>query len=66
MITDPVAAIRKEIGDAHGVLVTAVSPKSFEQALGFIRRVSTVSLTGLPPGDFPLPIFAGVLNGWAA
>jgi propanol-preferring alcohol dehydrogenase len=60
---DPVAAIRREIGGAHGVLVTAVSPKAFEQALGFVRRGGTVSLTGLPPGDFPLPIFDVVLNG---
>ena len=63
MTTDPVAAIRKEIGGAHGVLVTAVSPKAFEQALGFVRRGGTVSLTGLPPGGFPLPIFDVVLNG---
>jgi propanol-preferring alcohol dehydrogenase len=61
--TDPVAAIRRQIGGAHGVLVTAVSPKAFEQALGFVRRGGTVSLTGLPPGDFPLPIFDVVLNG---
>ncbi len=60
--TDPVAAIRRQIGGAHGVLVTAVSPKAFEQALGFVRRGGTVSLTGLPPGDFPLPIFDVVLN----
>jgi propanol-preferring alcohol dehydrogenase len=63
MTTDPVAAIRKEIGGAHGVLVTAVSSKAFEQALGFVRRGGTVSLTGLPPGGFPLPIFDVVLNG---
>ena len=60
---DPVAAIRREIGGGHGVLVTAVSPKAFEQALGFVRRRGTVSLTGLPPGDFPLPIFDVVLSG---
>jgi propanol-preferring alcohol dehydrogenase len=61
--TDPVAAIRKETGGAHGVLVTAVSPKAFEQALGFVRRGGTVTLVGLPPGDFPLPIFDVVLRG---
>jgi alcohol dehydrogenase, propanol-preferring len=61
--TDPIAAIQKEIGGAHGVLVTAVSNKAFGQALGFLRRGGTVSLTGLPPGDFPLPIFDVVLNG---
>ncbi|SEK28694.1 alcohol dehydrogenase, propanol-preferring [Stigmatella aurantiaca] len=60
--TDPAAYLKKEIGGAHGVLVTAVSPKAFEQALGMVRRGGTVSLTGLPPGDFPLPIFGMVLN----
>lgn len=60
---DPVAAIRKEIGGGHGVLVTAVSPKAFEQAIGMVRRGGTVSLTGLPPGTFPLSIFDTVLNG---
>jgi len=60
---DPAAFIKKEIGGAHGVLVTAVSPKAFEQALGMVRRGGTISLNGLPPGSFPLPIFDMVLNG---
>ncbi|MEJ0004022.1 MAG: alcohol dehydrogenase AdhP [Pararobbsia sp.] len=60
---DPAAAIKREIGGAHGVLVTAVSPKAFSQALGMVRRGGTVSLNGLPPGDFPLPIFDVVLGG---
>lgn len=47
----------------HGVLVTAVSRSAFAQALGMVRRGGTVSLNGLPPGDFPLPIFSTVLNG---
>ncbi len=61
--TDPAAFLKKEIGGAHGALVTAVSPKAFEQALGMVRRGGTVSLNGLPPGDFPLNIFGMVLNG---
>ena len=61
--TDPAAFLKKEIGGAHGVLVTAVSPKAFSQALGMVRRGGTVSLNGLPPGDFPLPIFDVVLGG---
>ena len=61
--TDPAAYIKEAIGGAHGVLVTAVSPKAFEQSLGMVRRGGTVSLNGLPPGDFPLPIFDMVLNG---
>jgi propanol-preferring alcohol dehydrogenase len=61
--TDAVAYLRKEIGGAHGVLVTAVSPKAFEQATAMVRRGGTVSLNGLPPGQFPLDIFGMVLNG---
>ncbi|WP_153076396.1 alcohol dehydrogenase AdhP [Paraburkholderia bonniea] len=61
--TDPGAYLKKEIGGAHGVLVTAVSPIAFEQALGMVRRGGTVSLNGLPPGSFPLPIFGMVLEG---
>ncbi|HKT90983.1 MAG TPA: zinc-binding dehydrogenase, partial [Paraburkholderia sp.] len=62
-IDDPAKVIQKEIGGAHGVLVTAVSPIAFSQALGMVRRGGTVSLNGLPPGDFPLPIFDMVLGG---
>ena len=61
--TDPVAYLKKEIGGAHGALVTAVSPKAFEQAVGMVRRGGTVSLNGLPPGQFPIDIFGMVLNG---
>ena len=61
--TDPVAQLKKDIGGAHGALVTAVSPKAFEQAVGMVGRGGTVSLNGLPPGDFPLNIFGMVLNG---
>lgn len=60
---DPAAVIQKEIGGVHGVLVTAVSRGAFAQALGMVRRGGTVSLNGLPPGNFPLPIFSTVLNG---
>jgi len=61
--TDPAAYLKREIGGAHGALITAVSPKAFEQALGMVRRGGTVALNGLPPGDFPLNIFGLVLNG---
>jgi len=49
-------------GGAHGVLVTAVSPPAFSQALRFARRRGTVSLVGLPPGEFATPIFDVVLK----
>jgi alcohol dehydrogenase, propanol-preferring len=62
-VTEPVPYLKKETGGAHGVLVTAPSPKAFEQALGMARRGGTVVLHGLPPGSFPLPIFNTVLKG---
>jgi alcohol dehydrogenase, propanol-preferring len=49
-------------GGAHGVLVTAVSIPAFSQALQMVRRKGTVSLVGLPPGEFPTPIFDIVLK----
>ena len=49
-------------GGAHGVLVTAVSPPAFQQAIACVRRRGTVALVGLPPGDFPTPIFDVVLK----
>jgi alcohol dehydrogenase, propanol-preferring len=61
--SDPIAYIKKEIGGAHCALVTTVSPKAFEQGIGMVRRGGTVSLTGVPPGQFPLDIFGIVLNG---
>ena len=49
-------------GGAHGVLVTAVSPAAFAQALKMVRRKGTISLVGLPPGEFRMPIFDVVMN----
>ena len=46
----------------HGVLVTAVSPVAFRQGLSALRKKGTLSLNGLPPGSFDLPIFETVLN----
>lgn len=63
MKEDPAVVIKREIGGAHGALVTAVSPKAFDQAQNMLRRGGTLVLNGLPPGDFPLPIFSTVLNG---
>jgi propanol-preferring alcohol dehydrogenase len=60
---DPAATVKKEIGGAHGVLVTAVSRKAFAQAVDMVRRGGTMVLNGLPPGDFPVSIFGMVLNG---
>ncbi|PTW62222.1 propanol-preferring alcohol dehydrogenase [Breoghania corrubedonensis] len=59
---DPGEVLKREVGGVHGALVTAVSPKAFSQAIGMLRRRGTMVLNGLPPGDFPLPIFQTVLN----
>ncbi|MBV8106289.1 MAG: alcohol dehydrogenase AdhP [Hyphomicrobiales bacterium] len=60
---DAVAKVIKATGGgAHGVLVTAVSIPAFAQAVGMARRKGTVALTGLPPGEFPTPIFDVVMN----
>jgi propanol-preferring alcohol dehydrogenase len=61
---DPVAVIQKQIGGAHGVLVTAVSLPAFQQAIGMLRRGGTCVLNALPPGQFPISVFDMVLNGY--
>ncbi|QHL89831.1 alcohol dehydrogenase AdhP [Sphingomonas changnyeongensis] len=60
---DAVATARRITGGgAHGVLVTAVSNAAFGQAIALTRPRGTVALVGLPPGDFPTPIFDVVLK----
>ncbi len=54
--------LRATGGGAHGILVTAPSVPAFRQAISMARRRGTVSLVGLPPGDFPTPIFEVVLK----
>jgi propanol-preferring alcohol dehydrogenase len=44
-------------GGAHGVLITAPSLPAFKQGIAMTRRRGTCVLVGLPPGDFPLPLF---------
>ena len=61
--TDAATMIQKQVGGAHGVLVTAVSPRIFRQSLDMLRRGGTCTLVGLPPGEFPMPIFDIVLKG---
>lgn len=59
---DPGEILKQESGGMHGVLVTAVSPIAFKQGISALRRKGTISLVGLPPGSFDLPIFDTVLN----
>ena len=61
-VQDPVQEVQKAIRGTHGVLVTAVSRSAFSQGLGMLHKRGTMSLVGLPPGDFALPIFDVVLN----
>lgn len=61
-VQDPPAEIQNQIGGAQAVLVTAVSTVAFKQAIGMLRRGGTCVLNGLPPGEFPVPIFDVVLN----
>jgi alcohol dehydrogenase, propanol-preferring len=55
---DPAAAVQKATGGgAHGVLITAPSLIAFKQGVGMTRRRGTCVLIGLPPGEFPVPLF---------
>lgn len=62
-VKDPDIEIQEKVGGAHGVLVTAVHPKAFGQAISMTRRGGTIVFNGLPPGEFPAPIFDIVLKG---
>jgi propanol-preferring alcohol dehydrogenase len=60
---EPEEAVRKGTGGgAHGVLITAPSLGAFKQGVGMTRKRGTCVLVGLPPGDFPLPLFDVVAN----
>jgi propanol-preferring alcohol dehydrogenase len=57
-VGDPVAAVKKATsGGAHGVLITAPSLGAFKQGVGMTRKRGTCVLVGIPPGDFPVPLF---------
>jgi propanol-preferring alcohol dehydrogenase len=60
---DPDEAVKKGTsGGAHGVLITAPSLGAFKQGVGMTRKRGTCVLVGLPPGDFPVPLFDVVAN----
>ncbi len=60
---DSVAAVVKATGGgAHGVLITAPSLSAFQQGVGMTRKFGTCVLVGLPPGEFPTPLFDVVAN----
>lgn len=55
MTEDPVEAIQAQTGGVHGVLVTAVHPAAFGQAIGMTRRGGTIVFNGLPRATSPPP-----------
>ncbi len=60
---DPIAAVVKATGGgAHGVLITAPSLPAFKQGVGMTRKWGTCVLVGIPPGEFPMPLFDVVAN----
>jgi propanol-preferring alcohol dehydrogenase len=60
---DPAAAVKKGTdGGAHGVLITAPSLGAFKQGVGMTRKRGTCVLVGLPPGEFPVPLFEVVAS----
>jgi alcohol dehydrogenase, propanol-preferring len=60
---DAVAVVKQGTGGgAHGVLITAASLVAFKQGVGMTRKCGTCVLVGLPPGEFPTPLFEVVAN----
>lgn len=60
---DPAAILKTETGGGcHGVLITAPSLIAFKQGIGMTRKRGTCVLVGLPPGEFPVPLFDVVAN----
>ncbi len=60
---DPAISVKKATGGgAHGGLITAPSLIAFKQGVGMTRKRGTCVLVGLPPGEFPLPLFDVVAN----
>ena len=60
---DPVIEVIKATGGgAHGVLITAPSLPAFKQGVGMTRKWGTCVLVGIPPGEFPTPLFDVVAN----
>ncbi len=62
-LPDVVELVKKASdGGAHGVLITAPSLAAFKQGVAMTRKRGTCVLTGLPPGEFPFPLFEVVVN----
>ena len=60
---DPALTLKEATGGgAHGVLITAPSLSAFHQGVAMTRKLGTCVLVGLPPGEFPVPLFDVVAN----
>lgn len=60
---DPATILKETIaGGAHGVLITAPSLPAFKQGIEMTRKRGTCVLVGLPPAEFPTPLFDVVAN----
>ena len=60
---DPASILKTETGGGcHGVLITAPSLIAFKQGVAMTRKRGTCVLVGLPPGEFPVPLFDVVAN----
>lgn len=60
---EPADILKHETGGgAHGVLITAPSLNAFKQGIAMTRKLGTCVLVGLPPGEFPVPLFDVVAN----
>ena len=62
-LPDAIAALIKETdGGTHGVLITAPSLVAFRQGVAMTRKRGTCVLVGIPPGEFPVPLYDVVAN----
>ena len=60
---DPATSVKRATGGgAHGVLITAPSLPAFKQGVAMTRKWGTCVLVGIPPGEFPTPLFDVVAN----
>lgn len=61
MTNDPIVELAK-IEGAEGVLVTTLSASSITQGLAMLAKGGTMSLIGLSPGNFSMPLFNSVVT----
>lgn len=62
-IEDVAAYIQEKTGGCHGIVVTAVSKKAFNQAINSVRAGGTVVAVGLPSEYMEVSIVKTVLDG---